>query len=198
MLRPVEDHDVAGLDTRERPLSSSSNLLSMLLVSTPIKVLMMKMPPSVTANMAKRKFQPVSPPHGAGVERAHEARHVASPSDMGASPAGPMRASHTMRATTSTTTAESSASQPMMAAVPPVKGIVKLVAQPVAPGNLLHGSAHKRSNLVWSFLGDGRYRGTVGRIAHHEQQKRRSCSGRPSILPKPIGLGVCVSVASPA
>ena len=107
--------------TRERPLSSSSSLLSMLLVSTPIKVLMMKMPPRVTASMAKRKFQPVSPPIVPGSSVRMRLAHIASPSDMGASPAGPMRASHTTKATTSTTTAESSASQPMMAAVPPVK-----------------------------------------------------------------------------
>ncbi len=104
--------------TRERPLRSSSTLLSKALVSTPIRLAMMKMPPRVTTSMSERKPQPCVAAHGAGVEGAHQTtpEDVDEVAVVGVS--GNARNTHTRTLTTATSAMVARPSRPINAMVP--------------------------------------------------------------------------------
>ena len=104
--------------TRERPLRSSSSLSSMPLFSTPMSVLTMKMPPSVTTSIATRKPTPASPPMVPASSVRIRLSHMASPRPSAGSSGGRIWPTVKIRPATKIISAEIIASPRIKATVP--------------------------------------------------------------------------------
>ncbi len=127
--------------TRERPLRSSSSLLSTPALSTPISAETTKMPPSVTTSMTMRNAQPASPPIVPESSVRISDSQNASTNDSGEPPSGVIPVTARKAPAMMMISSERTASQPISAIGPGRHGLVELVAQARAERDLYSSSA---------------------------------------------------------